>query len=424
MELPEGEPQVSGSRHAGPMAAEERLNGRALLAQVTALSRSPALQNRWLQGAGVAAAVLVVYLLTDKGSNPFNQYALLADAFLKGRLYLVDPPSWLELARYGDKAYVIDPPAPALLLMPFVAVWGTGINQVLVSVAVGAAATGLFWVAARQMGWSLPLAGAMTLLLALGTNFWWAATDGGLWTFAHVSAVFFMVAALVEATGSKRPWLVGLLLGLAGLSRLPVFLTFPFFAHQVAGGALNRQSLIRLGIFGAALAVMGMADLAYNYGRFGTLRDEGYYHPQYAGEPWFSEGRFDLSYIPRHINAIFFLGPTFSDKFPYFKPSNQGLALFFTTPALLYAFAAPLRGRNVAAIVAVLLTAALLVTHGTTGWGQFGYRFSLDVIPLLIVLTAAGMRHRLSGLKVAVILLSVGISLWGTLSFNKLDWVI
>jgi hypothetical protein len=92
---------------------------------------------------------------------------------------------------------------------------------------------GLFWVATRQMGWDLRLGAAMTVLLALGTNFWWGAGDGALWTLSHVSSVFFMMAALVEATGQKRPWMVSLLLVLSGLSRLPTFLGFPFFLYLV-----------------------------------------------------------------------------------------------------------------------------------------------------------------------------------------------
>lgn len=51
--------------------------------------------------------------------------------------------------------------------MPFVAVFGVALNQVLVSIAFGAAAMGLFWVAIRQMAWDLRLGTAMTVLLAL-----------------------------------------------------------------------------------------------------------------------------------------------------------------------------------------------------------------------------------------------------------------
>jgi len=385
------------------------------------------LPNKWFQAACVASLVFVIYFVTSRGSTAYDHFVRLADAFLHGHLYLLNPPDWLELARYGDKGYVINPPAPTLFLIPWVAIWGLSTNQVIVSMLVGASAMGLFWVAATQLGWSFRFRIAMTLLIAFGTNFWWAATDGSLWTFAHVSAVFFLMAALVETTGKNRPWLVGILVGLGGLSRLPVFLTFPFFAYAVTRGSnwRWRPILSRLAMFGVALAVMAALYLAYNYGRYGTISEMGYYHPQYADQTWFAKGRFDISYIPRHIEAIFFCVPVFQESFPFFKPSSIGLALFITTPALLYIFRADLKDRlALAAVVGTLTTAALWVLHGTTGWTQFGYRYSLDALPLFSILVASGMGHRLNYLKIAVILLSCGINLWGTLSFHKLDWVV
>lgn len=382
------------------------------------------LPSRWFQAACLAALVFVIYLATSKGSTFYDQYVRLADAFLHGRLYLVDAPSWLELARYGEKAYVINPPAPTLFLIPWVAIWGISTNQAIVSMLVGAGAMGLFWVAGAQLRWRLSFRAAMFVLVAFGTNLWWAASDGSLWTFAHVSAVFFLMAALVETTGKNRAWVVGVLLGLAGLSRLPAFLAFPFFAYTVAHGAEDRRMVVRrLALFGLALTMMVGLYLAYNFGRYGTWLDQGYYHAQYASEPWFSEGRFDISYIPRHVDAILFYVPRFVEEFPFFKPSYVGLGLFFTTPALLYVFRTKLRGLPLAALVGVLATAVVWVVHGTTGAAQFGYRYSLDALPLFAVLVAYGMQRRLDRLKIAIILLSCAVNLWGTLCFHKFDWV-
>ena len=396
--------------------------------RTVALLKTGALHNRWVQAIAIGISLFIVYWLTSPAGNAFNQYVLLADAFLHGRLYLVDPPLHLELAKYGTEAFVIDPPAPALFLMPFVAIWGTGINQILVSMGVGAAAMGLFWVATRQMGWDLQLSVAMTMLLALGTNFWWASTDGGLWAYANVSAVFFLMAALVEATGSKRPWLVGLLVGLAGLSRLPTFLTFPFFAYLVIRGAerplldviKDRGNWLRIGLFGMGLGVMAAAYLAYNYERYGTVLDKGYDHPSYAKEPWFSEGRFDISYIPRHIEAILFKQPvpTADGGYPFFRPSMFGMGLFFTTPAFLYIFNTHINRFTLAAIIATLITLVPLTLHGTTGWSQFGYRYSMDLFPMLAVLTAAGMRHQMTPLKWGAVILSCFIGAW----FYEYGW--
>ncbi len=239
--------------------------------------------------------------------------------------------------------------------------------------------------------------------------------------FAHVTAIFFMMGALVEATGVKRPWLVGLLVGAAGLARLPTFLSFPFFAYLLVHGdqrswtqlVRDRAVLLRLGLFAAGFGMMFALDLLYNYGRFGTIKDEGYYHPQYLVEPHFARGMNDVSYIPRHLKAIFLQLPKFdSDTFPYFKPSLVGQGVFFTTPAFLYIFKSSINRLTVAAIVATLLTLVPVVTYGVTGATQFGYPYGIDVYPMFLVLTASGMRHEMGALKWGVVGLSCLISLW------------
>jgi len=382
-----------------------------------------ALGNKWVQAAGIAALVFAIYFATNVGATSNDHYVRLADAVLHGRLYLIDAPGSLELVRHGDKAFVINPPGPLVFALPWVALWGLSTNQTVLCSLVGAGAVGLLWVATEQLRWSVSFRLGVVLLVGLGTNLWWCATDGGVWMFAHVSAVFFLMAALVETTGRNRPWLVGILVGMAGLSRLPVFLAFPFFAYTVGRGQWDRQGMVRIVVFGAALAVMGGLYLLWTYGEYGVLT-LGYEHGQFADEPQFSKGLFDIAYIPRHIYAILFHVPKYTDEFPYFKPSHLGLGLFFTTPALLYMFRAKLReGMVAAALVSLACVSVLLVTYGVTGYLQFGYRFSLDVLPFMVILAASGMRHRLSGMAIALILLSCAVNLWGTLSFNKLGWM-
>jgi len=394
------------------------------LTQAVTVFKQKVLPNKWFQAACVAALVFVIYFVTSKGSTPYNHFIRLADAFFHGRLYLVDAPSWLELARYGEKGFVINPPAPTLFVIPWVAIWGLSTNETIISMLVGAAAIGFFWVAATQLGWSFRFRVAMSVLVAFGTNFWWVTAEGSVWMLAHVSAVFFLMAALVETTGKNRPWLVGLLVGLAGLSRLPTFLTFPLFAYTASRGATDQGGMIRrLVLFGIALGVMAGLYLLYTYGEYGTL-NFGYEYGQFVNEPWFSKGLFNISYIPRQIEAIFFYHPVRVDEFPFFKPHWMGLGLFFTTPALLYMFRANLKDKlTLAALASLLLTSIPMVTYGVTGWLQFGYRFSLDILPFMAILVASGMRYKLDKLKIAVIVLSCCINLWGTLAFNKFDWM-
>ena len=394
----------------------ERLSG---LKQTATVLRQRVLPNKWFQAACIAVLIFVIYFVTSERSTPYDLYVRLSDAFLHGRLYLIDAPSWLEVARNGTKGFVMEPPAPTLFVLPCVAIWGLSTNQAIISMIVGSAAIGLFWVAARQLGWSTRFRVAMTALVALGTNFWWVSATGSVWMFAHVSAVFFLMAALVETTGKNRPWFVGLLVGLAGLSRLPTFLSFPFFAYTVSRGVNTRRDMIlRLALFGDVLAIMGVLYLLYTYGEHGTL-NLGYEHGEFVNGPLFSKGLFSLSYIPRQLNAILFQGPVLSDNFPFFKPSYMGLGLFFTTPALIYMFRARLKDKmTLAALGGLLLTSIPILTYGATGFAQFGYRFSLDVLPFMILLVASGMRYRLDKFKMTIIILCCCINLWGILTFQ------
>jgi uncharacterized membrane protein len=109
-------------------------------------------------------------------------------------------------------------------------------------------------------------------------------------------------------------------------------------------------------------------------------------------------------------------------KFPYFKPSIAGLSLFLTTPAFLFMFNTRLNRLTTASLGATLLTLVPIVGYGVVGASQFGYRYSLDMLPMLALLTASGMRHEMNGLKWGVVGLSCLVCLWGTLSFEKYDW--
>jgi hypothetical protein len=391
------------------------------LTQTATVFRQKVLPNKWFQAACVFALVLIAYFVTYKatGRAPAicNHYVRLADAFLHGRLYLTGVPDWFEVARIGGKAFVIIPPAPTLFALPLVPIWGLGTDQTLISMTVGAGAIGLFWVAATQLGWSLRFRAAVAFMIALGTNLWWAALDGGGWQLAHISAVFFLMAALVETTAKNRPWLIGLLVGLAGLSRLTTFFAAIFFAYTIVRGVSNRRALVtRLGAFAIGLAVMVALYFAYNYGRYGTISDQGYYHPQIYQALW-AKGMFNIGYIPRQIEAILFYAPKLTDGFPYFRPTLYGLGLFFTTPALLYMFSARLKERlTLAALVGLIAVAIPIVTYWSVGWIQFGYRYSLDFLLFMVLLMASGMRYRLSPLKIAVIVLSFAVNLWGVVT--------
>jgi hypothetical protein len=155
---------------------------------------------------------------------------------------------------------------------------------------------------------------------------------------------------VAETLGKRRAWLVGLYLGLAGLSRTTALFALPFFLWP------------------------------------------------YPGE-----------------NAAVL-------EFPYVQPSQWGMGLFFVTPALVYAFRAPLRSPLVQACwLGVLCILVPVITYYGVGWIQFGFRYALDFVPFLMVLVALGLPRPMTLLSRVLVLVSVAVSLWGTLWL--ISWV-
>ena len=60
---------------------------------------------------------------------------------------------------------------------------------------------------------------------------------------------------------------------------------------------------------------------------------------------------------------------------------------------------------------------ATLLCFFATGWYNFGNRYLLDLLPLAMLLVAAGMQGRLSRVAVVLIALSVLVNAWGTYRF-------
>ena len=105
------------------------------------------------------------------------------------------------------------------------------------------------------------------------------------------------------------------------------------------------------------------------------------------------------------------------DGFPYLKPSFTGLSLTLSAPFLFWALKA--RGPLVAVTwLSVLLVMLPDVMHGSWGFAQFGYRFILDAIPLLLLLLGWGYRERASWSLMAAVAVSVAVHAWGIWVMN------
>jgi hypothetical protein len=232
---------------------------------------------------------------------------------------------------------------------------------------------------------------------------------------------------------------------------LPVVLGLPFFV--LVGGGDNWVRRGASAALGAAIPVVGL--VLYNLITTGHLFHPAYeylyqvetgfyprlfpyleYHPDWAIE--------DPRYIPQNLRLMLFGLPEilpacdgpetarrlFDAACPFVRPRADGVSLLLTTPALLLAVPAVRgwgRGRLVTgAILAIVLIALLNLMHFSQGWVQFGYRFSNDFVPFLLLLVALGM-ERLRGRRwAATIVVAVGVSIavnaWGVAWGGILGW--
>ena len=385
------------------------------------------------------AVAFTVYYATGEGHPTYyNYYVRLADAFLHGRLYLIDNPSWLnELVPNpaGPGFYVVYPPLPAFLMTPLVAIFGLELNQTLVSLFIGSCTVVVAYFVARDL---LRKADDrekqnrqthlwVAALFGFGTIFWWLASTGSVWLIAQVFSAFFMLLAIHEAFNKARPLVMGLLVGASFWCRLPTILGVFFFAGLIISRqqplnwtAKIRSSLKPLVLLAVGVGIFVAFDMAYNYVRFKAFFDVAYWMiPGVLNEPWFRLGLFNLAYIPENL-APFLMGlPAFNFTVPFMHAPIQGLAIWFTTPAFIFALKSKLRNAVTwSAWAAIFAIAFVIFTKGLSGWG-FGYRYAVDFYPFLFVLAVRGMGVKLRWYHKLLIVLGIVVNLWGTLAFNK-----
>jgi hypothetical protein len=397
--------------------------------------------RRWLLYLLLFVVAFVVYWATGEGhSNNYDYYVRLADAFLHGRLYLLENPSWLnELVPFSGGFYVVYPPLPAFIMTPLVALFGVNLDQTLISLFFG----GFCVVAANSVARSIDKTQSkeeanheatylwVTVLFGFGTIFCWLASVGSAWLIAQVMATFFMLLAIHEAFNKARPLPIGLLVGASYWCRLPTILGIFFFAGLIVSRQPHEEwktkartalpSLIKLA---AGAGIFVLFDVIYNMVRFGTPFNAGYWLiPGVQNEPWFSQGLFSLSYIPANLQVFLTGLPVVTLNPPSVIIPITGLAIWFTTPAFIFAFKSKIRDPVTWwSWIAIVSIALVIFTRGLSGWG-FGYRYAVDFYPFLYVLTVKGIGEKVKWYHKLLIIIGVLVNILGAIAVNRLGLV-
>ena len=383
----------------------------------------------------IGAIAAAIYVAAGIGlATDYDYFGRLAEAFLHGRWWLTEAPPWLnELLPCGDGRYcVVYPPLPAILSLPLVPFLPTAVAQVVASRIAGGASAGVLYYGLRAYGAPRTWALAGALLSAFGTTLLFSSVDGRAWFAGHSASMLFLALAFAVAARGGNAMAVGALVGLAALARLPVALAAPALALLVArrGGATYGRSLAGVVAGGAPFAIVYVG---YNLLRWGTPLDDGYARLT-EGDVFFNHGLFSPLYLLRHLKAIFLEPPDLVPGTPFFlRPHFIGMSLFLTTPAFLWIFLALREVRRDVVITATAAAGLLALVpdllHGTVGFQQFGYRFSIDAQPFLVGLALAGdglfrgnWRRRPTIIFVVVIVLSLAVNIYATIAITRFGY--
>jgi hypothetical protein len=221
-------------------------------------------------------------------------FPYLADAFLHGKLYFINPISYMELTPNNGNWYVPYPPLNAVLMMPMVALWGAeNVNSSNFSIFFAALSASLVFAVLEKLserGWIKLKISAnlwLTVLFGLGTPLWQIAISGEVWYINQVVTVAFVALATLLVLLEASPLLIGLSIGLAMLARPPILLSWIFLLGifwQIQSDKDGRVPFARWFKWSLLTAIpiilIGLAFLWYNYSRLEhrRTRADGYPH--------------------------------------------------------------------------------------------------------------------------------------------------
>ncbi|AKF11260.1 glycosyltransferase family 87 protein [Sandaracinus amylolyticus] len=439
------------------------------------MSRAQQIARRLALPAAIWAISAAVYAGVagprTSGPSPDNHFVHLADSFLHGQLGVlgnrppgtndwacydtetqdVCPPGAFSHPRDSQRWYVSFPPFPAIVILPAVALFGPGLSDTLFWALFAGLAPALLFVILRRLRETDRSQRTvrddllLTTLFAFGTVFFFTAVQGAVWFAGHVVGVVMILAYVYCALDARRPALAGLMLGLAFMTRATTAALVLFFAIEAMrisrvgpepeyGDQPSvarrvylwttrvqwRDVLKRWAIFAAPILVIGAIAMWMNEERFENPFEFGhrYLMIRWRGriETW---GLFSYHYLSKNLAVFLASLPWLTAQEPHVIISRHGLALWFTTPALLLA----LWPRRVDAQMVALYAASAAVAiwnllYQNSGWVQFGYRFALDYLPLVFVAIALGGRRFGPGFLLALVF-AIVVNTFGAITFDR-----
>lgn len=385
-------------------------------------------RRSWIvAGALFVVALLVLFAFQSAlqikhlGVSHAPHFLYQAQALLHGHFDISLSTRATDVVAIHGKDYLIYPLFPALLLAPFVAIWGLSASDIFFTAVCSALSLSVMYLLFEQVrvngltrrNWleNAVLAG----LCYFGSIALWLSLGGEVWFTAHIVAFLMSLLALLLAFQRRYTWSV-VAFAAAFFSRGTLLVGFPlllYLAWEDAGrerlvpafarSLLRRQPewraipWRRLAGPLAATVVTAVLYLAHNALIFGSPLETGYTLNISQHYPQITQGVFSIRYVPANIVLNFFSFPHIVmqgpfDRHPALDMLNggYGVSVFFTTPLFLLLF---WRNRafswlRAALWITIALVVAQVLLFNAAGWYQFGARYLFEAYPFAFLLLA------------------------------------
>lgn len=378
-----------------------------------------------LIGLALLGGLLLAAFMEAGGSN---SYALLAQSFLQGKF---DSPTCFDgdCAIFDGRIFVMFPPVPAIIALPFVAVFGLHFSGFVILSIIAATLTLILWwrifaaleVAKMTAAWLL-------LALAFATPLYYVVLRGdGVWFFAQSIGFLFVTLAIHQVVRGGSLVLAGCCIGLAFLCRQMSLFYLPFlFALALAPGepliSFSKHHIVRVLKLGLPVAVAVLVYMAYNYARFGAPMETGYQYMM-VPEEWSiinyrldEHGLWSGAYLV--FNLVYFFLQGFHLHFTGdamltpVGPDPAGTSLLAASPFVLLTLFTPLRRPVVIGIICLLVIAVPTFWYHSNGFSQYNVqRYVLDWLPILFYMLALAVTRRETPVFGMLVVYGMGLNL-------------
>jgi len=414
------------------------------------ISKGHKAREFWIAVGVSLLAAFAFYFSTNPTLKDLDYTVEIASALLRGDLGLREkPPKFLnEMIPHGNKYYSAFPLGAVISMAPVALLQKASVihnfpEHILAGLIAGACVYFFFQLAkAFEPDYSRlkPKPLSRRILLALfpifGTWTWSNLGMGGAWQIALGLALLGETAALYFTLVRPSPFIAGAFFALAFGNRTELLITAPFFLYlfwrrsneNIAGQSRTARMKYVLRVntsmlfdFLALPVALALLTAAYNFARFHSIFDFGYFHiPEVRDEPWYEHGLFSVHSIPWNAHTMLFEGFTDNPEFPFLSFPPFGCSILLSSPFLFLLFRNGGKYKVICWIAIGLLT-FILWCHGNPGGWQFSYRYAMILLPWMFLLLTGNGQATITVTEISLFAVSVAINATATWLFLWTD---